>query len=161
MKIKTKKRKSSRATGSKLSRTHVNRVLERKRVTGPDTSTGTVADSAQSVDRGDVLLYQAEAGIALEVRVQGDTVWLTQPQMAKLFDRERSVVTTGVAAARYRGARPKTRSTLPHGRGPDQVGSRLIPESPRSRARREDVVIKSPHSSRPTSATLIGALATR
>jgi hypothetical protein len=45
---------------------------------------------------GDVLLYQAKGGIALEVRLQGDTVWLTQPQMAKLFGRERSIVTKHV-----------------------------------------------------------------
>jgi prophage maintenance system killer protein len=45
---------------------------------------------------GDILLYRAKGGIALEVRVQGDTVWLTQPQMAKLFGRERSVVTKHV-----------------------------------------------------------------
>jgi hypothetical protein len=50
----------------------------------------------KAADLGDVLLYQAKGGIALEVRLQGDTVWLTQPQMAKLFGRERSVVTKHV-----------------------------------------------------------------
>ena len=41
-----------------------------------------------------VLLYQAPDGRArLEVRLQDETVWLTQAQMAELFQRERSVIT--------------------------------------------------------------------
>ena len=41
-----------------------------------------------------VLLYQAPDGrTRLEVRMQGETVWLTQAQMAELFQRERSVIT--------------------------------------------------------------------
>ena len=41
-----------------------------------------------------VLLYQAPDGrTRLEVRIQGETVWLTQAQMAELFQRERSVIT--------------------------------------------------------------------
>lgn len=44
--------------------------------------------------QGEVLLYQtAEGGPALDVRLERDTVWLTQAQMAELFGRERSVVT--------------------------------------------------------------------
>jgi hypothetical protein len=41
-----------------------------------------------------VLLYQAPDGrTRLEVRLQDETVWLTQAQMAELFQRERSVIT--------------------------------------------------------------------
>ncbi len=44
--------------------------------------------------QGEVLLYQtAEGGPALDVRLERETVWLTQAQMAELFGRERSVVT--------------------------------------------------------------------
>jgi prophage maintenance system killer protein len=63
---------------------------------GPDTIRDAIADGSRTADMGDILLYRAKGGIALEVRVQGDTVWLTQPQMAKLFGRERSVVTKHV-----------------------------------------------------------------
>ena len=43
---------------------------------------------------GEVVLYKAPDGqIRLEVRLEQDTVWLTQAQMAKLFGRERSVIT--------------------------------------------------------------------
>ena len=43
---------------------------------------------------GDVILYESDgAGVRLEVRLEGDTVWLTQGQMAELFQRDRTVVT--------------------------------------------------------------------
>jgi len=44
--------------------------------------------------KSQLLFYQAPDGRTnLEVRMQGDTVWLTQAQMAELFQRERSVIT--------------------------------------------------------------------
>ena len=52
--------------------------------------------SLTDVDGGDseVALYEAAGGeIRLEVRLDRDTVWLTQAQMADLLGRERSVVT--------------------------------------------------------------------
>ena len=43
---------------------------------------------------GVVVLYKAPDGqMRLDVRLEQDTVWLTQAQMAKLFGRERSVIT--------------------------------------------------------------------
>jgi prophage maintenance system killer protein len=47
-----------------------------------------------AVAGGEVVLYRARGGkVELQVRVESDTVWLTQAQMATLFGRERSVVT--------------------------------------------------------------------
>jgi hypothetical protein len=41
-----------------------------------------------------VVLYKSPKGeVQLDVRLDGDTVWLTQAQMADLFGRERSVIT--------------------------------------------------------------------
>lgn len=41
-----------------------------------------------------ILIYKTEAGqYAVEVLLDGDTVWLTQKQMAELFDKGRSTVT--------------------------------------------------------------------
>jgi hypothetical protein len=37
-------------------------------------------------NRDEIVLYQAENSIQLEVRVENETVWLTQAQMVKLFD---------------------------------------------------------------------------
>ena len=36
-------------------------------------------------NRGEVILYQPDDEIRLEVRLEEDTVWLTQAQMAELF----------------------------------------------------------------------------
>jgi hypothetical protein len=47
--------------------------------------------------RSEVVPYEAPGGeVQLEVKLDRDTVWLTQAQMADLFGRERSVVTKHV-----------------------------------------------------------------
>ena len=56
-------------------------------------------EPAGSAERqhGDVVLYRTKDGkTALDVRLAGETVWLTQAQMAKLFDRDQSVVSRHV-----------------------------------------------------------------
>ena len=43
---------------------------------------------------GEVILYEAPDGeVRVDVRLERETVWLTQSQMAELFSRERSVIT--------------------------------------------------------------------
>ena len=41
---------------------------------------------------GEIILYQPDSSIRLEVRMEEDTVWLTQAQMAVLFDVNRTVI---------------------------------------------------------------------
>lgn len=49
---------------------------------------------------GEVLVYEAADGSArVDVRLDRGTVWLTQDQMARLFGRERSVVTKHIRNA--------------------------------------------------------------
>ena len=44
-------------------------------------------------NKGEIVIYRAEDGAAaLEVRLEGDTVWLDAHQMAQLFQRDRSVI---------------------------------------------------------------------
>jgi prophage maintenance system killer protein len=51
-------------------------------------------------DGGDVVVYEAPNGdVSVDVRLDGETVWLTQQQMAKLFGRERSVVAKHIRSA--------------------------------------------------------------
>ena len=38
--------------------------------------------------KGEIVLYQPEGEVRLEVRVENETVWLTANQMARLFDRD-------------------------------------------------------------------------
>jgi hypothetical protein len=50
-----------------------------------------------STGMGEVVLYRAaDGGPVLDVRLERNTVWLTQAQMAELFGRERSVLTKHV-----------------------------------------------------------------
>ncbi|GHT41047.1 DNA-binding protein [Bacteroidia bacterium] len=44
-------------------------------------------------DKNEIVLYQPDNSIRLDVRVEHDTVWLTQAQMVELFGRDRTVVT--------------------------------------------------------------------
>ncbi|GAP72830.1 DNA-binding protein in cluster with Type I restriction-modification system [Candidatus Symbiothrix dinenymphae] len=44
-------------------------------------------------NKNEIVLYQPDNSIRLDVRVEHDTVWLTQAQMVELFGRDRTVVT--------------------------------------------------------------------
>jgi len=42
----------------------------------------------------EIIIYQTADGLSkIDVRMEGDSLWLTQAQMAQLFGRERSVIT--------------------------------------------------------------------
>ena len=43
---------------------------------------------AENEGKGEIVLYQPEGEVRLEVRVENETVWLTANQMARLFDRD-------------------------------------------------------------------------
>jgi hypothetical protein len=43
--------------------------------------------------KGEIILYQPDASLKLEVRLDYETVWLAQVQIAKLFGVDRSVIT--------------------------------------------------------------------
>lgn len=47
----------------------------------------------QKFETGEIVVYQPDEITRLEVRVEGETVWLTQTQMAELFGRDRTVIT--------------------------------------------------------------------
>lgn len=43
---------------------------------------------------GEIIVYEAaDGGVRVDVRLDHDTVWLSQEQMGRLFGRERSVIT--------------------------------------------------------------------
>lgn len=45
------------------------------------------------MDDNKIIIYQAEDGqIQIDVRLENDTVWLTQAQMAELYQKDQSVV---------------------------------------------------------------------
>ena len=52
-------------------------------------------DSMQSIEsgnKGEIVMYQPDETIRLEVRVEDETVWLTQQQIADLFQSSRTNV---------------------------------------------------------------------
>jgi len=48
-------------------------------------------------DHGEIILYHSDDSIQLEVRIEEDTVWLTQAQMAELFQTTRNNVTLHIS----------------------------------------------------------------
>ena len=42
--------------------------------------------------KGEIVMYQPDETIRLEVRVEDETVWLTQQQITDLFQRDRTVI---------------------------------------------------------------------
>ena len=43
-------------------------------------------------DKGEIIVYQSENTLQLEVRMEDETVWLTQAQMIELFQKDQSVI---------------------------------------------------------------------
>ena len=44
-------------------------------------------------EKGEIVIYQTQDGITkLDVRLDGDTVWITQEQMEQLFERDRTAI---------------------------------------------------------------------
>lgn len=42
--------------------------------------------------RGEIVIYEANGGASVDVRLEHETLWLTQHQMAELFERDRTVI---------------------------------------------------------------------
>jgi len=60
----------------------------------PETKEGIFVNKKNQNAENQILIYKTEAGqYAVEVLLEGDTVWLTQKQMAELFDKGRTTIT--------------------------------------------------------------------
>ena len=53
----------------------------------------SIIEEQQSTPKGEIILYQPDETISLEVQLENDTVWLTQQQMAELFQTTRNNIT--------------------------------------------------------------------
>jgi hypothetical protein len=49
------------------------------------------------MSQNEIILYQPNDSVKLEVRLEDETVWLTQAQMAELFDKNQSVIARHIA----------------------------------------------------------------
>ena len=54
-----------------------------------------------------IVVYEGEKDVRLEVKTDGETVWLTQDQMCRLFGRERTVITKHINNVFREGELPK------------------------------------------------------
>ena len=43
---------------------------------------------AESIEKGEIILYQPDNTVTVEVRLEKDDVWLNRQQIASLFDRD-------------------------------------------------------------------------
>ncbi len=55
------------------------------------------AKEIQNHQHGEIILYQPDETVRLEVRLEDETVWLTQAQMAELFEKDQSVIARHIA----------------------------------------------------------------
>ena len=52
-----------------------------------------INDNAQLYGDNEIILYQPDSTLSLNVRVENETVWLTQAQMTELFQTTRNNIT--------------------------------------------------------------------
>ena len=82
---------------------------------------------AAAPQRSDIVVYENGADVRLEVRTDGETVWLSQAQMCKLFGRDRSVITKHIrnvfkeGELKERLVCAKFAHTTPHGAMPGRT----------------------------------------
>ncbi|EKD70258.1 MAG: hypothetical protein ACD_46C00583G0001, partial [uncultured bacterium] len=54
--------------------------------------------SQESQSTGEILLYQTEDGnTRIDVRLQDETLWITQMQMAELFQKDKRTISEHIA----------------------------------------------------------------
>ena len=51
-----------------------------------------VGENLLETGSGEIVIYNPDESVRLDVRLVGDTVWLTLKQLAILFDRDRTVI---------------------------------------------------------------------
>ena len=61
------------------------------------------------VEQNEIIIYQTEDGqTRLQVRLEGDTVWLNQDQMAELFEKSKSTINEHIKISMKKRNRPKS-----------------------------------------------------
>ena len=58
---------------------------------------------APATARNEIVVYQPDETIRLDVRLENETVWLTQEQIANLFETKRPAITKHLANIYTRG----------------------------------------------------------
>lgn len=82
----------------------------------------------QNPQKGEVVMYQPNETIRIEVRMENETVWLTQAQMAELFDVKENTITYHIKEI-YNQAELESDSTTRKIRVVRQEGNRKVSRS--------------------------------
>ena len=84
--------------------------------------TQTTKELLNAPQRGEIILYQtADGRTKIDVKLENETVWLTQDQLVILFERDRSVISRHISNIFKEGeldpnvVRAKIATTTPHG----------------------------------------------
>ena len=64
-------------------------------------------DAPSQPQKNEIVVYQPDETLRLDVRLENETVWLTQGQMADLFQRDRSVITRHIGNVFSEGELPE------------------------------------------------------
>ena len=64
--------------------------LQTKQTTEQKVS--TIETNLSTKEQNQIILYRPNDTISLEVRLENETVWLSQAQMAELFQKDQSVI---------------------------------------------------------------------
>jgi len=57
----------------------------------------SISEVSSLKNNGEIVMYQPDNDIRLEVRLDKETVWLTQQQMSELFQKDRTVITRHIS----------------------------------------------------------------
>ena len=67
-------------------------------------STNTILEQQNAPSKGEIILFQtADGRTSIDVKLENETVWLTQAQMAILFDKNQSVIARHIKNALEEG----------------------------------------------------------
>ena len=83
-----------------------------------------IPETRQAAMQGEVVLYQPDESISLELRVDGNNLWLNRQQMSQLFERD--VKTIGKHINTALQSEPKTTPTVANFATVQKEGARMV-----------------------------------
>lgn len=83
-------------------------------------------DTIRPQMKGEVLLYQPDSSISIEVLMEADTVWLSLGQMSMLFDRDKSVISRHIRNIYSEGESQKEATVAKNATVQEENGRRVV-----------------------------------
>lgn len=83
-------------------------------------------DTIRPQMKGEVLLYQPDSSISIEVLMEADTVWLSLGQMSMLFDRDKSVISRHIRNIYSEGELQKEATVAKNATVQEENGRRVV-----------------------------------